>query len=655
MATPEERPDGAERSPLGTPIEVGSATLRNRFVATAHASGNTIDGLAAPGDAEYWKRLADGGASMLISGGTALSEQSTLRRRNLIESWRPEVVEGWARRASAIQSGGGVAVAQFVHLGRETLGGETWWAPVGPSAVRSPREPTSPRPLTEGELDAIVEDHRLSTVHAAEAGFDGVELHAAHGYLLSQFLSPVTNLRDDAATAEGRFALTRRILRAMRDAAPGRVLGVRYSFEGEHEAGLDLDGLCAVLDLTDGLVDYVNLTVGVRSTYVRDMGTERPPLLAHLERLRARVRVPLVASQSFRDQADMEAALTAGADLVGMARPYIADPELPRKLLGGRAAQVRPCVSCNEDCRAFDPCTLCSVNPELAPPGHRRRPANPLRLTPAAASEGAVAVVGAGPAGLECALRLARDGAAVTVFEERAQIGGQLAIAATAPHRRGWSRLLAFYASELERLGVDLRLGEAADPGALDGFDEVVVAVGAEEAPTTLPGAEHARRATDALAAGPSGLAGVDRLAVVDDGFGWWPCVSAVELGVAAHVPEITVVTPSTAFAGAIPAESRAQLVRRLAGARLQVLALQRPAAVTASGVELATGGTLAADAVIVVGERRARRWAWVGERPGVQVAGDCLVPRRVQHAVSEGCAAAERIVAARHPLPVLT
>src|SRR5919198_400738 len=100
MAT-KESPNGAGRSPLGVPIEVGPARLRNRFVATAHASGNTRDGLAVEGDAEYWQRLAEGGAAMLISGGTALSEQSTLRRRNLIESWRPEVVEGWARAARA--------------------------------------------------------------------------------------------------------------------------------------------------------------------------------------------------------------------------------------------------------------------------------------------------------------------------------------------------------------------------------------------------------------------------------------------------------------------------------------------------------------------------------------------------------------------------
>jgi 2,4-dienoyl-CoA reductase-like NADH-dependent reductase (Old Yellow Enzyme family) len=651
---------GAVPSPLGVPIEVGPATLRNRFVATAHASGNTRDGLAVEGDAEYWKRLAEGGAAMFISGGTALSEKSTLRRRNLIESWRPAVVHGWARRAQAIQSAGGIAIAQFVHLGRETLGAETWWAPAGPSAVRSPREPAPPRPLTEDEIDEIIEDHRRSTANAAEAGFDGVELHAAHGYLLSQFMSPATNVRDDAATPEGRFGLTRRILIAMRDAARGRILGVRYSLEGQDEAGLDLDGLCEVLDLTDGLVDYVNLTVGVRSTYVRDMATERPPLLAHLARLRRHVHVPLVATQVFRDQADMEGALAAGADLVGMARPFIADPGMPRKILDGRAAEIRPCVSCNEDCRAFDPCTLCSVNPDLAPPGHRHRPAAPLRLGSAPTGTGTVAVVGAGPAGLECALRVARNGVSVTLFEEGPEIGGQLAVATAAPHRRGWARLLTFYGSELERHGVDLRLGHAADADALAAFDEVVVAVGAEEASADVPGAERTLRSTDALAAGASRVAGAQRLVVVDDGFGWWPGVSAVELGVAAGVQDITVVSPSTTFAGGIPAESRAQLLQRLGGQRITILALQRLAAVTADGVELgstlgATTASVPADVVIVVGERRARRWDWLGGLPAVQVIGDCLAPRRVQHAVSEGCAAAEQIVAAGRRPPVLT
>ncbi len=122
----------------------------------------------------------------------------------------------------------------------------------------------------------------------------------------------------------------------------------------------------------------MNLTVGVRTTYVKDMATEEPPLLGAIERLRPLVERPLLISQAFRRGDQIERALAAGADLVGIARPLIADPDFPAKLLSGREAKIRPCVSCNEDCRAFDPVLLCSVNPELAPPGMARRPAAPL-------------------------------------------------------------------------------------------------------------------------------------------------------------------------------------------------------------------------------------------------------------------------------------
>jgi 2,4-dienoyl-CoA reductase (NADPH2) len=635
----------AADSPLGEPLDVGPLRLRNRFVATAHASGLTQDGLAMPGDAEYWGRVAAGGAAMLISGGTALAAESTPRRRNLIEAWRPEVVPGWARRVEAIHAGGGVAVCQFVHLGRETLGAETWYAPVGPSAVRSPREPTAPRALTDDEIEDVIEGHRAGTANAVEAGFDGVELHAAHGYLVSQFLSAATNLRAGAADLAGRADLLKRLLVAMRAAAPGRLLGVRLSVGGAHEAGLDLDSLCALLPHVDGLVDYVNLTVGVRGTYVRDMATERPPLLDELPRLREHLTVPLLASQAFRDASDMEAALAHGADLVGMARPFIADPDLPRKLLAGRAREVRPCVSCNEDCRAFDPCLLCSVNPDLAPPGHRHRPAVPLRLARSAGAGGRVAIVGAGPAGLECALRLGGR-RTVTLWDERERIGGQLAVAAAAPHRHGWARLLDFYSAALERHGVELRLGRTPTAGDLEPYDEVVIAAGSEEAAA----GGTAVRSADAIAAGPESLAGVERLVVVDDGYGWWPCVSAVELGAAAGVRQITVITPGTSFAAGIPAESRAQFFER-ARTPLRVVPLARLEAVDGDGVQLRAlvGGEtsrVAADAVIVVGERKPRSWSWLSERAGgIRAVGDCIGPRRVQHAVSEGCAAAEQIL----------
>jgi len=397
----------------------------------------------------------------------------------------------------------------------------------------------------------------------------------------------------------------------------------------------------------------VNVTVGVRATYVRDMATAEPPLLGQVGRLRALVDRPLLVSQAFRTGPAIDAALAAGADLVGMARALIADPDMPRKLLSGREREVRPCVACNEDCRAFDPVLLCSVNPDLGPGADGPRPAAPLVVRRSAAAAGRrVAVVGAGPAGLECATRLAAEHE-VVLFDQRAKIGGQLAIAAAAPNRSGWGALLEFYAGALERArNVDVRLGAAVGAGDLDDFDEVVLAVGSTEAPPALPGIRHAMASSQALAAGPEALTGRGRLLVADDGFGWWPCASAVELGVRAGFAALTVATPAPAFGAALPPEGRVQLLARLRGAPLDVRPLTALHAVTERGAELhnvMSGAidAIQADTVIVVGERVARDWsALVPAGPTVRAIGDALVPRKVAHAISEGRAAAVAIAA---------
>jgi 2,4-dienoyl-CoA reductase-like NADH-dependent reductase (Old Yellow Enzyme family) len=621
------------------PFDLAHLTLPNRLVGTAHGRGILEDGLPLPEDAEYWRRRAAGGAAMLTVGGTVVAPESTWRRRITTEAWRAEAVPGMAARAEAIRGEGAVAACQLVHLGRETTGAEQWFHPVAPSAVRSPREPTRPRPLSSDEVDAVVEAFRVSAVNAAEAGFQVIELHAAHGYLLAQFLSAATNLRQDA---EERLAIVARIVREIRSSAPDVVVGVRLSIGEEGDLAPEL------LPHIDALADYVNLTVGVRTTYVRDMATEEPPLLGDIGRIRQSVAGPLLISQAFRTPDTIEAALSAGADLVGMARALIADPDMPRKLLSGRAADVRPCVACNEDCRAFDPVLLCSVNPELGPPGAPRRPAAPLVVRRGVEpSGGRVAIVGAGPAGLECAVTLAgrRE---VVLFDAGDAIGGRLAVAAAAPHRHGWGALLDFYAHGLA--GVDLRLGAAVAADDLAGFDEVVLAVGATEVLPAVPGIDRALPSSQAIAAGAERLSGHGRLLVVDDGFGWWPCASAVELGVRAGFETITVAIPGAAFGASLPPEGRVQLLARLRGAPLEVrsftalTALGERSAVLANTLSGATE-RVSADTVVVVGERVARDWdALVPPAGTVRVIGDALVPRKASHAISEGRAAAEAI-----------
>ena len=173
---------------------------------------------------------------MLTVGGTVVARESTWRRRITTEAWRPEAVPGMAARAEAIRAEGAVAACQLVHLGRETTGAEQWFHPVAPSAVRSPREPTRPRPLTAGELDAIVEGFRVSAVNAVEAGFQVVELHAAHGYLLAQFLSAVTN-PGPAPIAEGGSRWSSASCARSASSAPEVVVGIRLSTRAARRGG----------------------------------------------------------------------------------------------------------------------------------------------------------------------------------------------------------------------------------------------------------------------------------------------------------------------------------------------------------------------------------------------------------------------------------
>lgn len=643
---------------LAAPFTLGRLTLRNRLVATAHATAAVSDGAPTEADAAYWRRLAQGGAGMVITGGTAVAPESTLPQRYLTEAWRPAIKDAVRRRAEAITDEGAVAVAQLVHLGRETLGAGTYYAPVSAAAVRSPREATAPRPLSAEEVRGVVDAFRISAANSVHAGFHGVELHAGHGYLLAQFLSRANNTRDDAYG--DRIALLAQVIDAIRTEIGEHPIGVRVSAEPGEDSGLGLDDLTELLPRLCAAAPfaYVNVTTGVRNTYVPGMATTRPPLLESVARLRSALALPLLVSQGFRSVADIEGALHSGADLVGMARPFMADPDFARKVISGDERSVRPCTGCNEGCRTFEPTGSCSVNPELGPPGAATRPAVPLLLTRPGARSGPVAVLGAGPGGMECALTLARSGVEVTVFDTARQAGGQARLASLAPHRPGWQKFAHYQREQLADFGVRVLLGSSPGQDDLEAYAEIVLATGAREASVSVPGelrtltsSVFLRRYADVVPDAPV-------VAVLDDGFGWWQGISAVESALVAGAREVTFITPGTGFATGLSPENRTQLMNRLTGAPLRVVTLNSVISTTADGVRLrhALDGRethLAADVLVTVGERVPHRPDFSpAAHQTVRAVGDCVVPRRIAHAVAEGRAAAEALAArAARPL----
>ncbi|MFE4676763.1 FAD-dependent oxidoreductase [Streptomyces sp. NPDC056721] len=638
---------------LATPFTLGGHTLRNRLVATAHATAAVADGAPTEADAAYWRRLAQGGASMVITGGTAVAPESTLPQRYLTEAWRPEIKEAVRRRAEAIIEGGAVAIAQLVHLGRETLGAGTYYAPVSAAAVRSPREASAPHALSTEEVRRVVDAFRVSAGNSVQAGFHGVELHAGHGYLLAQFLSRVNNTRDDEYGDP--IALLAQVIDAIRTEIGEHPIGVRVSVEPGADSGLGLDDLVELLPRLSAAVPftYVNVTTGVRNTYVPGMATTRPPLLESVARLRAAVGVPLLVSQGFRSAVDIERALGSGADLVGSARPFMADPDFARKVVAGDERSVRPCTGCNEGCRTFEPTGSCSVNPALGPPeSATRRPAVPLLLTRPGSRRGPVAVLGAGPAGMECAMTLARGGAEVVVHDPAREPGGQARLAALGAHRTGWQKIVDHQRDQLADLGVRVLLGTTLTPADLAGYSRIVLATGAREAPVPVPGELRTLSSTDFLHRYADVVPQAPRVAVLDDGFGWWQGISAAESALAAGAREVTVITPGNGFATGLSPENRTQLMNRLTGAPLRVVPLTAVTATTPDGVRLRNvmdghESRLAADVLVTVGERLPYRPDITpADGQSVHAVGDCVVPRRIAHAIAEGRAVAEELAA---------
>ncbi|GEK74623.1 NADPH-dependent 2,4-dienoyl-CoA reductase [Halomonas halophila] len=473
---------------LFRPIELGPLRLPNRVVmGSMHTNLEEMPGGFSRLAAFYAER-ARAGVSLIVGGGIAPNAEGAVFDGGATLE-RPEQVAEHRRLVEAVHAEGGRICLQILHAGRYAYTD----APVAPSAIRAPINPRPPRALSAAEIERTLDDYVRCARLAREAGYDGVEVMGSEGYLINQFVCRGTNHREDEWG--GRFVNRIRFpveaVRRIREALGAEALILfRLSMIDLVEEGSTHDEVVALgRAVAEAGADAIDGGIGWHEARVPTIVTSVPrALFAEVSRrMRDALPVPLIATNRINMPEVAERLLAEGhADLISMARPFLADPAWVTKAREGRVDEINTCIACNQACldHTFQgKPTSCLVNPRA---GHETE----LAIVPAASMK-RVAVVGGGPAGLAAAVTAAERGHAVTLFERQAELGGQFNHARQIPGKEEFDETLRYFRTMLEKRGVSVRL--ATDPGLheLRGFDEVVLATGVRPRALELPGIDH--------------------------------------------------------------------------------------------------------------------------------------------------------------------
>jgi 2,4-dienoyl-CoA reductase-like NADH-dependent reductase (Old Yellow Enzyme family) len=644
-AAPEPSVAGAASGPpwlLDDPIQVGRLRLRGRVYVPAHQPGLAEDGRPGERYIAYQRARARAGVAMQVTGATPIAPS---RVWNDICLWNVDesIVPGYQRLADAVHEEGGRMLAQLAHPGPTELVGPDV---LGPSRDFSEVNRQVVRPATASQLATIVAQYAEAADRCRRGGLDGVEISMAHGLLLAAFLSPLHNHRDDeyGGSFQRRLQLPIRVLDAVREAlGPDLLVGIRLGVDDLVEGGIRPADAARIATALESRADYISVMVG-NNNRLEARVRHWPPTPAPFGLFRSAARtikdavsVPVCAVGRITTAALANDLVAAGdTDLVGMVRAHIADPDLLVKSRSGRVADVRPCVGvnvCVNNLLAEEPLT-CLVNPDV---GHESEP------PPDADVRGDRAVVvGAGPAGMEAARRLAHRGYTVSLFERSDTVGGQVLSWTGSTSRREVRRFLDWQLQQLQQLDVDIRLGTDADADLIAAWapDLTVLATGAR--PAGLPGlrTDGSVRIADPL----DGTPWRGRV-VVYDGVGELDGALLAERAAEGPAEHVTLVTGRVHVGEGDGITTLFPMIRRLAELGVDVVERAVPTAATDGRLTLAgvfgeVRDPVAADLLVAwVGggsdTSLAERLAAGGVRP--LLIGDALRPRRATDAVREG------------------
>jgi len=491
LAVPPDRGTNMTAFPhLLAPLDLGFTTLRNRTLMGSMHTGleempNGFERMAA-----FFAERARGGVGLIVTGGVGPNEEGSVRAGAAKLSTLEEAEEH-KMVTQAVHEAGGKICMQILHAGRYAYSPQL----VGPSAIQAPINPFTPRELDEEGIEKQIRDFVNCAGLAQKAGYDGVEIMGSEGYFINQFLVSHTNHRTDrwGGSYENRMRLPVEIVRRVREAV-GRefIIIYRLSMLDLMEGGSSWDEVLMLAKAIEQAgATLINTGIGWHEARIPTIATKVPraAFTKVTAKLRGHVGIPLVTTNRINTPEVAEQVLAEGdADMVSMARPFLADPDFVNKAAADRSDTINTCIGCNQACldHTFSgKLTTCLVNP-------RACYETELNYIPTTTIK-KIAVVGAGPAGLAAATVAAERGHHVTLFDSANEIGGQFNIAKLVPGKEEFFETLRYFKSKLQSTGVDVRLNTRVSAADLlaGGFDEIILATGIAPRTPDIPGIDH--------------------------------------------------------------------------------------------------------------------------------------------------------------------
>lgn len=478
-------------SQLYSPIMIGDVQLKNRLMMPAmNLSYATKEGYVTSRLVEFYKARSEGGAGLIVVGAVGV-DPNYISPAGVVQLCSDEYIRGMTALTDAIHKGGAKCFAQLWHPGAYARSSEYGKAAIAPSAVKSGFTREVPEEMSLGDVKRIVKYFGQAAERAKRAGFDGVELVGSAGYLISQFLSPKTNQRADiygGYTATERMRFLREIITAVRRSCTSAFpIMVRLAGNEFVEGGNGLDQCIELAKALDKLnISAISITGGWHETNVPQLTMDVPAgAFVYLARqVKRHVSCPVCACNRL-DAKTAEKVIDDGdADIAGIGRGFVADPQLGEKAVTGKYSMIKPCIGCNQGCMdhifKLEPLS-CVTGLDNYSPAHKKA------VTPKN-----ILVVGAGPAGLEFARLAALQGHSVTVREKSRQGGGQIRLAAAAPGRSDFNKLADWLTNACIDAGVRLEFGVYVDGDDIthalkSGYDQVIIATGSKPKEAPFP------------------------------------------------------------------------------------------------------------------------------------------------------------------------